>query len=125
MLAAVSVIALLMGIAAGGLVASVLALGIGGVLSLAEVENGANIGLVIGVVAGLAIGGWVAGRRSSHSSRFHGAVTGLALASLIMATAKLGGSPAGTTVVIWLAVVSIVISGFTGWLAGRRKETPT
>lgn len=125
MLAAISVIALLMGVAAGGLVASLLALAIGGILSLAEVQNGANIGLVIGVVSGLAVGGWVAGSRSSHSSRFHGAVTGLALAFLIMATAKLGGSPAGATVVIWLAVVSIAVSGFAGWFAGKRKATPT
>jgi LPXTG-motif cell wall-anchored protein len=41
---------------------------------------------------------------------------------MIMVIARLGGSPADTLTIIWLAFVSIVISGAAGWMAGRRKQ---
>lgn len=110
-----------MGVAAGSLMASLLALVMSGVLIVLGVETGADIGLVIGVVAGLVGGGWVAGSRAAHSHRFHGMVTGLVLAFVLLVIARLGGSPAPTTTVIWLALLSVVISGLGGWLAGRRK----
>jgi hypothetical protein len=47
-------------------------------------------------------------------------ITGLLLAFAIMVIARLGGSPAPTPTVIWLAVVSVAVAGFFGWLAGRR-----
>ena len=120
-LAALNLVALLMGVATGGLVASILALALGGALTLMNVGNGADIGLVVGVVAGLVAGGWVAGRRAPHSSRFHGAVTGILLSLVLIVIARFGGSPAGPAVVGWLALLSIVVSGLAGWLAGKRK----
>jgi len=119
-LAALNVGAVLAGIAAGGLTASVLALFLSGGLSLLGVDSGPDIGLVIGVLAGLGTAGWVAGSRAVHSHRFHGMITGLLLAFVIMVIARLGGSPAPTPTVIWLAVVSVAVAGFFGWLAGRR-----
>jgi hypothetical protein len=121
-LAALNLAAVGLGIGAGGLSATILALILGGLLSVAGVEGGGDIGLVIGIVAGLAVAGWVAGRMARHSERFHGAVTGLLLAGLIMVVARLGGSPAPTLSVIWLAVLAAGIAGLTGWLAGRRKQ---
>lgn len=121
MIAALNFGALALGVAAGGLAASVLGLAVSGLLVVLGVDSGPDIGLVIGVLTGLAAGGWVAGSRSVHSHRFHGMVTGLILAFLIMAIARLGGSPAPTLTVVWLAVVSIVVSGVFGWLAGRRR----
>ena len=108
-------------IAAGGLAASVVGLVVGGTLSIAGMETGADIGLVTGILLGLATAGWVAGTRSVHSHRFHGMVTGLGLAFMILIIARLGGSPAPTTQVVWLALIAVTISGLTGWLAGRRK----
>jgi hypothetical protein len=119
-LAALNVGAVLAGIAAGGLTASLLALFLSGGLSLMGVDSGPDIGLVIGVLAGLGTAGWVAGSRAIHSHRFHGMITGLLLAFAIMVIARLGGSPAPTPTVIWLAVVSVAVAGFFGWLAGRR-----
>jgi hypothetical protein len=121
-LAALNLAAVGLGIGAGGLAATILALALGGLLSLVGVGGGADIGLVVGIVAGLAVAGWVAGRMASHSERFHGAVTGLLLAGLIMLVARLGGSPAPTLSVVWLAVLAALIAGLTGWLAGRRKR---
>jgi hypothetical protein len=123
MLAALNIAAVGLGVGAGGLSATLLSLALGGALTLIGVERGADMGLVVGVVAGLAVSGWVAGRLARHSERFHGSVTGLLLAGLIIVVARMGGSPAPTVTVVWLAVVAATIAGLTGWLAGRRKRT--
>lgn len=122
MLAALNIVAIGLGLGAGGLTATLLALALGGLLTVIGVEAGADIGLVAGVVSGLAVSGWVSGRLARHSERFHGSVTGLVLAGLIIVVARMGGSPAPTLTVIWLAVVAAVVAGLTGWLAGRRKR---
>ncbi len=121
MLAALNLGALLISVAAGGLTASLVGLIVGGALSLTGLDNGPDIGLVTGVFAGLATGGWIAGARSRHSHRFHGMVSGLLQAFVIVIIARLGGSPASTPTVLWLALLAIVIGGLFGWLAGRRK----
>jgi hypothetical protein len=123
MLAALNIAAVGLGIGAGGLSATVAAFLIGGLLSLLGVERGGDIGLFSGVVIGLAVAGWVSGRMARHSERFHGAVTGLLLAGLVVVLARLGGSPAPTSSVIWLALLSSVVGGAAGWLAGRRKQS--
>lgn len=121
MLAALNIGAVALGVAAGGLAASLFALVVSGILAVVGVESGPDIGLVSGILIGLAVGGWVAGSRAVHSHRFHGMVTGLVLAFLIMVIARFGGSAAPTATVIWLAVLSIAVSGISGWLAGRRR----
>lgn len=122
MLVALNFGALALGVAAGGLAASVIGLALSGLLVLVGVEAGPDIGLVMGILVGLAAGGWVAGSRSAHSHRFHGMVTGLILAFLIMAIARLGGSPAPTFTVIWLAIIAVIVSGVFGWMAGHRRR---
>ncbi len=121
MLAALNIGAIAAGVAAGGLTASLLALLASGLLVVLGVDAGPDIGLVVGILAGLGVGGWVAGARSVHSHRFHGMVTGLVLAFMIIVIARFGGSEAPTLTVAWLALLSIVVSGVTGWLAGRRR----
>ena len=123
MLAALNIGAVALGVASGSLTASVFALVVGGGLTVAGIETGSDIGLVIGVLVGLGLGGWVAGTKAKHSERFHGAVTGLLIAFLIMVIARFGGSPAPTPTVVWLAALSILVSGVAGWLAGSRKPT--
>jgi hypothetical protein len=120
-LAALNFGAVLLGVATGGLAASVVALVVGGALAVFGVETGPEMGLAMGVFTGLAIAGWVAGLRSRHSHRFHGMVTGLVLAFLILVVARLGGSPASTPTVIWLAIVAVAVAGITGWMGGRRR----
>lgn len=123
MLAALNFGAVALGVGAGALIASLVALLLGGGLTVFGLDDGAGVGLVIGIVTGLATGGWVAGSRAVHSERFHGMVTGLLLAFIVVVIARLGGSPASTLVVIWQAVLAIAISGLAGWLAGRRKAS--
>ena len=121
-LAALNIGAVLVGVATGGLVASIVGLLLSGLLAVLGVDSGPDIGLVIAIVTGMAAGGYMAGARAKHSSRFHGAVTGLVLAFLVMVIAVLGGSPASTLTIIWLAILSIVVSGMGGWLAGQRRS---
>jgi hypothetical protein len=119
-LAALNLGALILGVGAGGLAASLISLLLGFLLGLVA-DWGPDVGLIVGIVSGLAVGGWLAGNRSAHSHRFHGSVTGLLLAFVVVVVARFGGSPADTGTVLWLAVVSIVIGGLTGWLGGRRR----
>lgn len=123
-LAALNFGALALGVASGALTASLAGVLISSLLTVIGVESGPDIGLVVGILLGLAIGGWVSGRRSVHSHRFHGMVTGLALATLIILVARMGGSPADTSSIIWLIVLSIAIAGFSGWWAGRKRNKP-
>ena len=119
-LAALNLGAVILGVGAGGLAASILSLLLGLVLGLFG-DWGPDVGLVIGIVVGLAVGGWLSGSKSRHSHRFHGSITGLVLAFIIVAIARFGGSPANTGSVLWLAVVAIVTGGVAGWLGGRRR----
>lgn len=120
-LAALNLGSVILGVATGGLTASIVSLALAAGLSLTGADWGADVGLVIGVIAGLVVGGWVAGSRSIHSHRFHGAITGLILAFVLLLIARLGGSPATTPTVLWLAFLAVLVSGSAGWLAGRRK----
>jgi hypothetical protein len=124
MLAALNVGAVVLGVASGALSASVVALLLGTGLSLTGTDWGADVGLVLGVLFGMALGGWVAGLKARHSGRFHGAVTGVVLAFIVMVIARFGGSPAGTGTILWLALLSVFVSGLAGWLAFRRKTRP-
>lgn len=123
MLATLNLGAVILGVGAGGLTASLVALGLSIVLRLLGLESGPGVGLVIGVLAGFAVGGWIAGWRAPHTHRFHGMVTGLLLAFTVVVVARLGGSTASTWVIVWQAVLAVAIAGLAGWLAGRRKAT--
>lgn len=120
MLAALSVQAVVMGLAAGGLSVTVIGFLLGGGLALLDVANGPDIGLLVGLLVGLVVGGWVAGRMAVHSQRFHGSVTGLLMGGLLILLASLGGAAASIWNVLLLALVSIVVGGIGGVL-GRRK----
>ena len=123
MLAALNLGAVLLGVASGGLAASVVGFGLSVLLTVIGVDEGPGIGVVVGIVMGLITGGYFAGATSKHSERFHGSVTGLAMAFVIMTIALLGGSPAPTSRVLLLALISVVVAGSAGWVAGRRKLT--
>ncbi|CAN5867140.1 hypothetical protein BH23ACT4_BH23ACT4_08500 [soil metagenome] len=122
MLAALSVQAVVMGVAAGGLSITVVGFLVGGGLALLDVTNGPTIGLLVGLLVGLMVGGWIAGRMAFHSNRFHGSVSGLLLGGLLILLASLGGAAASIWNVLLLALVSIFVGGAGGLIGGRRTE---
>lgn len=109
------------GLAAGALLAAVI-FGVG-YLATVSLKTGPARGVILvgSVLLGLFAGGWVAGRMALHSGRFHGSLTGLGLALLVVVIARMGGSPAPTSSVLILAALAILLGGIGGWLAGSRR----
>lgn len=124
MLAALDLRALLVGLAAGGLAATVVGLVIGVGLALLGVDTGPDIGLLAGVLSGMFSGGLVAGRIAVHSHRFHGSVGGLLLSGIVIFAAAASGAGSAVWNVLLLALVGIVIGGVGGWLGGRTRPGP-
>jgi hypothetical protein len=91
------------------------------VARLVGADEGPALVLSLSLVVGLAGGGYLAGRVAPFNGRFHGSITGLAMAAVVIVISILGGSPAPTGQVVLLAVIAIVIGGITGWLGGRRR----
>ena len=121
MLATLRFQAVLLGVGAGALVATLFAVVSAVVLTALGVEDGAAVGLAPSIVAGFVAGGVVAGRGATVSHRFHGSVTGLVIAGLVVAVARLGGSPAPTPQVLLIALLGVVAGGLGGAIAGRRR----
>ena len=121
-LASLRIIAVLTGVGIAALVATLLSLVLWAVLASFGFEDAALTGLTVSVVLGLAAGGYASGRMAVVAHRFHGSVTGLVFAALVLVIARLGGSPAPTRQVLWLAVLAVVLGGFGGALAGRRPR---
>ncbi|MFP5331440.1 MAG: TIGR04086 family membrane protein [Acidimicrobiia bacterium] len=121
MLASLRIVALLLGLGIGALTATVLSLVFWLVLSAGGFEDAALAGLTVALLVALTVGGYAAGRMAVVAHRFHGSVTGLALAALVLVIARLGGSPAPTAQVLWLALLGVVLGGLGGTLAGMRR----
>ena len=125
MLGLLRISAVMIGTAGGALVAGVVFL-IGLLVArLIDAEEGPALVLSISLVAGLAGGGFLAGRVAPYNGRFHGSMTGLVMAGVVVVMSLLGGSPAPTGQVAWLAVIAIVVGGISGWLGGRHRYNET
>lgn len=120
MLAAVRWIAVLLGIGAGGLTTTVLALVLWAVMAAVGFEDAPLAALTFALLAGFVATGWVAARMAIHSHRFHGMLAGLGLTGLIVVISRLGGSPAPTPQVLLLVAFALVLSGTTAQLVGKR-----
>jgi hypothetical protein len=112
--------AVVLGVGIGSLTATVLALVFWGALTLVGFDDAPLAGLAAAVVVGFGAAGYSAGRLAPHTHRFHGAVAGLGLASLVLIMARLGGSPAPFPQIMLLFGLGIVIGGASGIAGGRR-----
>ncbi|HJQ96205.1 MAG TPA: hypothetical protein VJ935_10945 [Acidimicrobiia bacterium] len=83
-------------------------------------ETIAGIALTVSVLVGFGLGGYVAGRMALINGRFHGSITALIVAAIVIAVAALGGSRAPLGSVLLLALIAIVGGGIGGSLGGRR-----
>ncbi|MCY3564260.1 MAG: hypothetical protein OXH26_10125 [bacterium] len=77
-------------------------------------------GAVAGLVVGVAVGGWVAGRTVAIGQRFHGSLTGLVIVGILVALASRGGANTTPLQVLSAAALGMILGGLTGWWAGRR-----
>lgn len=121
MLGSVKWMAVIVGVGAGTLAATVTALLGWLVLSALAAGDPEGIGLVSGILLGLAVAGYTAGRMAVISHRFHGSLAGLGLAALWVVVFRLGGSPAPETQILLFALLGIVLGGIGGLLGGRTR----
>ncbi|MDX1449258.1 MAG: TIGR04086 family membrane protein [Acidimicrobiia bacterium] len=122
MLASLRVLAILLGLGIGALTVTVLSLVLWFALTAAGFDDAALAGLTVALLVGLGVGGYAAGRMAVVAHRFHGSVTGLVIAALVLVIARLGGSPAPTAQVLWLALLGVVLGGLGGAVAGNRQR---
>ncbi|HEX2420479.1 MAG TPA: hypothetical protein VHL55_02660 [Acidimicrobiia bacterium] len=105
----------------GGVLGSGLAFALGA--SAARVtgsESLAGMALTASVLVGFGVGGYVAGRMAPVNGRFHGSVTALIVAAIVITVAAMGGSRAPLGSVLLLALIAIISGGIGGGLGGRR-----
>jgi hypothetical protein len=115
MLGTISVRAVLAGMGGGTLIAAVVYLV--GYLLVAPASG--ELLLTLSLLVGLIAGGWIAGRVAPFNGRFHGSLSGLLIAGVVIVISRLGGSPAPTSQVLLLAAIAIFVGGLTGWVARR------
>jgi putative membrane protein (TIGR04086 family) len=120
LIASLRLVAVALGVGVGSLTATVLALLFWGVLAFVGFDDAPLAGLTAAIIVGFGVAGYAAGRMAPHTQRFHGSVAGLGLASLVLITATLGGSPAPIARVLLLFALGIVIGGLGGIVGGRR-----
>ncbi|MGH8925413.1 MAG: hypothetical protein ACRDWA_12360 [Acidimicrobiia bacterium] len=114
--------AILIGIG-GGVLGSGLTFALAALVArLARSETMAGVALMLSVLVGFGLAGFVAGRMAPVNGRFHGSVTALIVAGMVVATATIGGSPAPLGSVLLLALIAIVIGGIGGSLGARRSR---
>lgn len=121
MLASLRILPVLVGLGIGTLSAALLSLVLWLALTAFGFDDAALAGLTFAMLFGLVVGGYAAGRIAVVAHRFHGSVTGLVIAALVLVIARFGGSPAPTAQVLWLALLAVVFGGLGGAIAGSRK----
>ena len=121
MLASLRIFSVLLGVGIGGLTTTFLALVLWGVLAATGFADAPLAGLTGAIVIGFFVTGYAAGRSAPHTHRFHGAVAGLALATLVFFVARLGGSNAPLGPVLVLFGLGIGLGGAGGIVGGRRR----
>ena len=121
MLGVLRLSAVMIGTAGGALLSS--AVFLVGLLAarVAGAGEGPALVLSVSLLAGLSGGGFLAGRVAPFNGRFHGSITGLVMAAVVLVVSILGGSPAPTSQVALLAAMAIVVGGISGWFGGRRR----
>lgn len=119
MLAAVRWRAVLVGFGFGLLAVAAISLALWFTFSALNMEGATAAATALGTVAGFGVAGWLAGRRASHSHWFHGAISALGIALVVVVTAVRGGSPAPTGQVLLLAGLAIALGALGGVLGGR------
>jgi putative membrane protein (TIGR04086 family) len=124
-LATLRFFAVLTGLGIGALTATVLSLLLWGVFTLFGMDDAALTGLTLAVLVGFIAGGFAAGWQAHIAHRFHGSVAGLVLTGLVLVIARLGGSPAPTGQVLWLALLGVILGGMGGAVAGRSRGPAT
>ena len=105
----------------GGVLGSGLAFALGALAArVTGSESLAGMALTTSVLVGFGVGGYVAGRMAPANGRFHGSITALLIAAIVITVAAMGGSRTPLGSVLLLALIAIISGGLGGSLGGRR-----
>ena len=121
MLGVLRVEAVLLGLAAGALGSGLIFLALVFLARAARSETLAGLALTIAVLLGMAVAGFVAGQMARVNGRFHGSITALVLAAVVVVVSRLGGSSTPISAVLLLAVTATLIGGVAGTIGYRRR----
>lgn len=110
------------GIAAGFLVAALVAVAIWVVQLVAGIGGDPIGAITVGAVIGALAAGYTAGR-VSLAQVFNGAVGGVLFTGSITLLSVLDGSPAPATTRTLFIVLGLVLGGVGGWVAHRRTSS--
>jgi putative membrane protein (TIGR04086 family) len=121
-LAAVRWKGVLLGIGVGILALAGLALVLWLILSAVGVDGAVGAATTFATVLTFPLAGWLAGRHAPFSPWFHGALAGMGIALLVVATAARSGSPSPAGTVLLLALMAIVGGAVGGHLGGYRTR---
>jgi putative membrane protein (TIGR04086 family) len=114
--------AVLLGLASGVLASGILFYLLVVLARAAQSETLAGLALTLAVLLGMAVAGVVAGRMARVNGRFHGSITALVLAGVVVVVSSLGGSPTPLGAVLLLAVAAIIVGGVAGTIAFNRRR---
>lgn len=123
MLAAVRWGGVVLGAVLGVLALAGVSLALWLVLSGLGVEGAVGAATTFGTLAGFAVAGWFAGRRSAWSPWFHGALAALVVAAIVIVTSLRGGSPAPTPTVLLLALLATTVGATSAFLSTKRDRS--
>lgn len=113
----------MLGVAGGGLLTTLLALLVWPLMELLPVSAPPFLALLLGMVGGMLGAGWLTGRMVGRAgAQFHGSVTGLGLAGLTIVITLLGGGSASLPSVLTLILLGLILGRIGAWWAG--KTTP-
>ena len=90
------------------------------VLALLSVDDPAVVGAVVGAPVGAIVGGFIGGRTAARSV-FHGGIVGVLFAGAVTILSVLDGSPATPLTMVGFLITGVVLGGFGGLVAERRR----
>jgi putative membrane protein (TIGR04086 family) len=114
-------LAIIVGGVASFLLSAFAALLIWPVLLILGSETPTNSSIVLGVLIGTLLGGFVAGRQSPRPA-FHGALTGLLFVGAVGIVAISSGSPAPVSTISTFFLLGATLGSIGGYVALRRMR---
>lgn len=114
--------AVLLGLSGGALGSGLVFVVVALLARVTRSETVAAVALTLSVLVGFGIGAFLAGRLAIVNGRFHGSITALAMAAIVIVVARMGGSAAPLSSVLLLALIAIVVGGLCGSLGARARK---
>ena len=112
----------LIGAAAGVGIAALLSIGLWAALALTGITEDITGPILLGVLAGIAAGGYVAGRLGDRGL-YQGGMAGLAVAAVVVGISLFSGSPASPGQLVAIFAIGLALGMAGGAVAFRHRQS--